>query len=137
MNASSTQLVARVNQYNNHPLFKEFLHDAVPVVNQTKQAITTNNCALFLTSIREYRKLLLKLQQLTQAPIEIPIIEIMISLANQANVVAKTSGAGGGDCVTAFASDTKALERCRQLWELNQIEVIDPLISITKEEINE
>jgi phosphomevalonate kinase len=125
VNSSSTQLVTQVNKYRNHPLFNEFLHDAVLVVNQTKQAITTNNCELFLTSISEYRKLLLELQHLTQTPIEIPIIESMISLAHQVNVVAKTSGAGGGDCVIAFASDTKALERCQQLWKLNQIEVID------------
>ena len=137
VSASSTKLVNQVNQYRNHPLFDEFLSDAVKVVNRAKHAVITNNCKHFLLSIDEYRTLLLKLQHLTQVSIEIPIIETMISLAHQSNAVAKTSGAGGGDCVIAFASNKNPLEQCRQRWEINQIEVIDYSVSITKEEVNE
>jgi phosphomevalonate kinase len=137
VSASSTKLVNQVNQNHDHPLFEEFLSDAKKVVNRAKHAIITNNCKHFLLSIDEYRSLLVKLQQLTHVAIEIPIIETMISLAHQANVVAKTSGAGGGDCVIAFASNIKALEQCRQLWEVNQIEIINHSVSIIKEEANE
>ncbi len=125
VSANSIQMVTQVNQYYSHPQFQVFLYQAAHVVNQTKKAIQQMDCQSFTKAIEDYRQLLLTLQQLTKVAIEIPNIELMISLANQAHAVAKTSGAGGGDCVIVFALSFDIINQCQRLWEDHHIEVVN------------
>src|SRR5690554_1340003 len=124
VHASSTELVKEVFKIKESKQFDDFLSQAKKIVNQCKDAILYDNEQLFYSSITNYRNLLVTLQEISNVSIEIEIIKKMIERVYAFHGVAKTSGAGGGDCVIAFAKDSDSIKEIKKEWEALGAEII-------------
>lgn len=123
--AFSSEMVRQV-QHQTHPqALQDFLAAAKQVVDLSKVAIINNEIDVFLANVDVYRQLLVTLQSQSHVPIETSLISMMIQQANTHGALAKTSGAGGGDCVLAFASDKQNIVKIKQAWKRLGVEIVE------------
>ncbi len=124
VHASSTDLVHQVFKSRETEEFNDFLKRSIKIVNQCKDAIFYDDISSFFDSIINYQNLLVYLQQISGVAIEIEIIRKMIKSANECKAFAKISGAGGGDCVLAFAYDVETMQNIKEKWQELGAEII-------------
>ncbi len=125
--ASSTSLVSQVMKIKDTDEFKQFLNESKKTVMMCKNSILDKDVESFFFSINKYRDILLQLQKDSLVQIEIDTIKQMIESTLQLKGVAKTSGAGGGDCVIAFAKDVDTIKKIKEKWQDLKIEIISSI----------
>lgn len=104
-------------QKNQQPtIYQQLVHDSAEVVERMKYAFDQQDLELFQQSVRDARQLLLMLDNAYQLDIETPALKQLIAIAEQHDCVAKSSGAGGGDCGIAFGTSTRSHEALRNAW---------------------
>lgn len=101
-----------------------FLKESQYLVEQIEQSIETKDIVLFQNYIQRHRHLLSQLQQETDLLIETEVLSEFIKIAEQFGGVAKTSGAGGGDCGLAFFDDSKPTEPIMEAWRQASVQII-------------
>lgn len=80
-----------------------------------------------LDDISQYRKWLLKFAKWADIFIETPELTALIEGAQKAGYVAKSSGAGGGDCGIAL-SLVENKQELTEIWKKNNIEIIEEAV---------
>lgn len=124
--ASTTHLVDQVQEDVEHEenYHERFLIEARAIVETMIESFFNHDSKAICRGIEQYRKLLQQLTQHTGVIIETPALTSLCNIAIQHDGVAKSSGAGGGDCGIALLpkdADVKQLERD---WEAQNIEYL-------------
>lgn len=125
--ALSTKMVKQVQTNINLFELNDFLEHAKIIVEEGKHAIMNNKVDDFLKAINEYRHLLVQLSQRSGISIETPLIQNMIDQANHVGASAKTSGAGGGDCVIGFSQNAQIIAQCKEVWKQLDVEIVESI----------
>lgn len=79
------------------------------------------NLAAIQTEINVNRELLNQLDHFTHAHIETPLLRQLCEIAQTFGGVAKTSGAGGGDCGIAIIDQRNDISKLLASWQSHQI----------------
>lgn len=121
--ASTDNLVADLLSQSpqENPFFQEFLKDAAKSVKELKNALIEANFNLIETEINNYRQLLLALSRTYELQIETKSLTELITIAHDHHYVAKSSGAGGGDCGIAIAKDSDKAHELQKAWNEKDI----------------
>lgn len=128
--ASTEQLVADIKHtHENTDKWTLFLKQSQECVLRLITAIKSNDIISIKQALHDNRLLL----QSLSPHIETPLLQTLITIAQQHNSVAKTSGAGGGDCGIAFVDETVNVNRLIKHWQQSNI---TPLLTIG-EHLNE
>ncbi|MGX7091780.1 phosphomevalonate kinase [Hutsoniella sourekii] len=127
--ASSDNLVERMKQktLSDPVVYQAYLVEVQLIVQELYQAIQEQQPAAFLEAIINHRHLLQDLGTAYDLPIETEPLQQLIDLANANGWVAKSSGAGGGDCGLAFKYQGQDEDR-RQLqqdWQQAGIDLLN------------
>lgn len=102
MPASSEKMVSNVQSSD---FDQEFFHQqSEKAVKLIEAALSENNWPVFVNGLKTNQKLLNQLSKKTGVIIETDTLSAFIHLAKEHHGVAKTSGAGGGDCGIAWFS---------------------------------
>jgi phosphomevalonate kinase len=86
------------------------------------QALIAHNTELFRAYIVRAQDLLHRLQQQTGLTIETPTLRQLRVCAEKIGAVAKSSGAGGGDCGIAFVCTPEQSAAITRQWRAHAIE---------------
>jgi phosphomevalonate kinase len=97
--ASTKSHVEWINRFKDDIKYGELLNKAKIIVNDMINCRSTGE---FLEGIRRYRTWLNQLEKLTRLNIETSLIRTFIEICFRYEGIAKSSGAGGGDCAIAF-----------------------------------
>lgn len=121
--ASTSHLVDRValNKAKQQQGYQDFLTASKACLKRMINGFRTQNLNLIQTEIMVNRQLLNELDKLTQAHIETPILKRLCDIAKDFGGVAKTSGAGGGDCGIAIIDQHKNIKELVKNWADNKI----------------
>ncbi|MER2063241.1 MAG: phosphomevalonate kinase [Alkalibacterium sp.] len=99
-----------------------FLEESKTCVTNMISGINEDAADKIKENVRRYRELLLKMSRTRDILIETPLLENLNRLAEKHGAVAKTSGAGGGDCGIAFAETSSQKEHILRDWRAGNIE---------------
>ncbi|HIX02076.1 MAG TPA: phosphomevalonate kinase [Candidatus Ligilactobacillus excrementigallinarum] len=121
--ASTAKLISQVKQTNSKE-YHTFLAESKKCVTTLIKAFEKQDVNLIKTQINLNRKILQKLQKLSDVSIETPLLTKLIEIANQHHAAAKTSGAGGGDCGIAILNQASEKQVIYNAWEKAGIEPI-------------
>jgi phosphomevalonate kinase len=99
--ASTKNKVDYINMFESDVSYIELLKQAKEIVDDI---VGCHSIEVFLEGIQRYRGWLKRLENLTNLEIETPLISDFIDVCSRNLGVAKSSGAGGGDCAIAFFS---------------------------------
>lgn len=98
-----------------------FLFSANAAAAAARSALAEGQIAPLLQAVGQYRHLLQELQTPFLTPIETPALVALADTAEALGLVAKSSGAGGGDCGLALG-DSALLPELAQRWLESGIE---------------
>jgi isopentenyl-diphosphate delta-isomerase len=131
--ASTEKLVAR-QQSHSGASFDEhaFTHESAAAVCHAVRALENGDFAGVAVAVEKNRDLLHRLAQAKSLPIEIPVMTKAIQASQRLGAVAKSSGAGGGDCLIAFYRADNGVDCSSQLraaWKNIGIIPIDLTVS--------
>lgn len=117
--ASTPDILLKFNAFKkeNPESFETFLKESDDIVNSFIEGLKTNQVSLCEQSIRDFKLELQVLQKLSGIEIATPKLKELIRIAEGLNVVAKTSGAGNGDCGIAMTSDKSIADKIKRLWQ--------------------
>lgn len=119
--ASTPSLVDQARQKGNQTdkeiSHQEFLSNSKACLHRLIQACRQGDVASFKEGISENRKLLQVFSQEMEMVIETPALTNLCQLAEEEGAVAKSSGAGGGDCGIAFVSQEHDMKKIYQKWQ--------------------
>lgn len=112
-----------IHQFENNKTddYLNFLNNSRICVEQLISAFIDDDMFEIKQKIEDNRQLLLKLSSLTDFNIETPKLTKLIEIAHKYNGVAKTSGAGGGDCGIAIFDNQNYLTKVIDEWKQNNI----------------
>lgn len=113
------QLLDRLNQADDQ--FKAFLKNAKASVERMRIGFQEKNLTVIQDEIQVYRQLLLELSHTYQLNIETNELTQFIETALPHSYIAKSSGAGGGDCGIAIGHKDIETETLIKDWELDDI----------------
>ena len=121
--ASTSQLVRQVEKgrQNHQSIYHSFLLSSKYCVLSMIKGFKTNSLALIKRQIMVNRDLLNHLGNLTNVKIETPKLKQLCQIVTECGGVAKSSGAGGGDCGIAIIDRTKPFQLILGRWRQNQI----------------
>lgn len=120
--ASTESFVTSVQQDLEEINYQTFLRESKVCVNDLISGITADDSDQIKEAIRRNRELLLKMSLAKDILLETPQLKSLSSIAEQHGAVAKTSGAGGGDCGIAFAETSDQKESIFEEWRAAHIE---------------
>ncbi|MBS4769722.1 phosphomevalonate kinase [Carnobacteriaceae bacterium zg-ZUI240] len=116
--ASTQQLVDDIKKAHlNQASWQTFLAQSSVCVNQFIEALKASDILGIKNALNINRQLLQSLSQ----HIETPQLQRLITVANAHGFIAKTSGAGGGDCGIAFIQKGDNISDLLKDWKLNGI----------------
>ena len=101
--------------------YEDFLTSAKQIVEKLIQAFYQNDTELICQKVDHYYHLLLKFAQMTNINLETKQLKTLTSIANELNIIAKPSGAGGGDCGIALVKPHQNSQQLTTRWEQNGI----------------
>lgn len=101
-------------------LTSHFFQETQLAVEECKEAIETNNKFLFIVAISRVSDLLSQLDETIYHP---KLLDLK-AVAQKLGAVAKSSGAGGGDCGIAFAFSNHMASAIQSDWQQLEIETI-------------
>ena len=113
------QLLDRLNQADDQ--FKAFLKNAKASVERMRIGFQEKNLTAIQDEIQVYRQLLLDLSHTYQLDIETNELTQFIETALPHSYIAKSSGAGGGDCGIAIGHKDIKTETLIKDWESEDI----------------
>ncbi len=121
--ASTSHLVDRValNKAKRQQAYQDFLTNSKACLKRMIDGFRNQDLHAIQAEIAVNRKLLNELDQFTHAHIETPVLKKLCDIAEEFGGIAKTSGAGGGDCGIAIIDSHKQLKQLVQKWASNQI----------------
>lgn len=128
--ASTAKLVDQVDhsKKNSSLTYAQFLQASKECVEKMIQACETDSLEAFQAEIAHNRQLLQGLAQLTQTPIETPVLRALITSTQTFGGQAKTSGAGGGDCGIAIVDKNLPYKELYQTWK--KLDITPLLINV-------
>lgn len=117
--ASTAKLVDQVDhsKKNSALTYAQFLQASKDCVEKMIVACKADSLPALQAEIAHNRQLLQGLAQLTQTPIETPVLRALITSTKAFGGQAKTSGAGGGDCGIALVDKNLPYKELYQTWE--------------------
>ena len=121
--ASTENLVGQLLERSNpsDDVFKSFLKSAMTSVERMRSGFQAKNLASIQDEIQVYRQLLLELSRTYQLNIETKELTQFIETALPHSYIAKSSGAGGGDCGIAIGHQDIETETLIKEWESEDI----------------
>lgn len=124
--ASTTSLVDQVQEdvEQEENYHERFLIEARAIVETMIEAFFNHDSKAICAGISQYRTLLQQLTQHTGVIIETPALTSLCNIALDNGGVAKSSGAGGGDCGIALLPKEADLTKLSEDWEKHQIEYL-------------
>lgn len=118
--ASTDSLVNQVGQGRSQDgkesSHRDFLQKSKSCLGGIIQACQQGDVERFQAGIAENRRLLQEFARKMGLNIETPALAKLCQLAEEEGAVAKSSGAGGGDCGIAFASQVQQAEKIHHKW---------------------
>ena len=118
--ASTDSLVNQVGQGRSQDgkesSHRDFLQKSKSCLGGIIQACQQGDAERFQAGIAENRRLLQEFARKMGLNIETPALAKLCQLAEEEGAVAKSSGAGGGDCGIAFASQAQQAEQIHHKW---------------------
>lgn len=118
--ASTDSLVNQVGQGRSQDgkesSHRDFLQKSKSCLGGIIQACQQGDAERFQAGIAENRRLLQEFARKMGLNIETPALVKLCQLAEEEGAVAKSSGAGGGDCGIAFASQAQQAEKIHHKW---------------------
>lgn len=118
--ASTDSLVNQVGQGRSQDgkesSHRDFLQKSKSCLGGIIQACQQGDAERFQAGIAENRRLLQEFARKMGLNIETPALAKLCQLAEEEGAVAKSSGAGGGDCGIAFASQAQQAEKIHHKW---------------------
>lgn len=125
--ASTTILVDRLNENKilHKDYYKQFLANSKKCVDDLVIAFNSSDYESIFLNIKLYRKLLIGLSEKLEFEIETHILEKLINISENYDAVAKSSGAGGGDCGLAFLINNYHKDLIINKWKENDITYLD------------
>lgn len=119
--ASTANLVETVSDCrqtdDKEQVHQQFLATCRTCVESFIRACQTENLKQVYAAVNENRRLLLDFAKGMDLVIETPALTQLCELALAAGAVAKSSGAGGGDCGIAFSTSDNQKEEIYQAWQ--------------------
>ncbi len=121
--ASSAHLVSAMHRVKTDKAqeFRRFLADSERLVLSMKNALKRSDSQAFLHDYAEVSALITRLSNLADGMVETPALTRLREIAESCGFVAKSSGAGGGDCAIAMACadsiSPHSLESLRKAWK--------------------
>jgi phosphomevalonate kinase len=125
--SSTKYKVDYISKYESDVSYIELLKQAKEIVDDI---VDCHSIEIFLEGIQRYRNWLKRLEEITHIEIETPLINDFIDVCSRNFGVAKSSGAGGGDCVVAFFPHPVAISDI-----LLSIGIMPLTITIAKREV--
>ncbi len=127
--ASTEGLVSQMGQ-GRHQAEKErfyqtFLSESQACLDRLIEACREEDVRAFREGITENRRLLQAFASQMNLVIETPSLAKLCQVAEEVGAVAKSSGAGGGDCGICFVTEEKEADRIRQKWQAAGILPLD------------
>ena len=127
--ASTEGLVSQMDQ-GRHQAEKErfyqtFLSESQACLDRLIEACREEDVRAFREGITENRRLLQTFASQMNLVIETPALAKLCQVAEEVGAVAKSSGAGGGDCGICFVTEEKEADRIRQKWQAAGILPLD------------
>lgn len=125
--ASTTLLVERLNEnkYLHQSAYNEFLRNSKNVVNDLVEAFESANYNKIFENIKLSRKLLNELSSNLKFEIETASLTNLVESSLKYQAVAKSSGAGGGDCGLAFLKNNLNASEIIDTWQQLGITYLD------------
>ena len=105
--------------------YTAFLQDSESCLSALIQALKDDDDEAIGLRIREGRRLLLGLTRTSGIVIETPPLRRLVEIAQEHGAVAKSSGAGGGDCGIALCPPGTDAAAMRSAWEAAGIQPLD------------
>lgn len=118
--ASTHKLVDEVKNQVDLESYSEFLNQSYDVVSRLIDGLKTNNNELIYSMITKNRDLLKSLYPLIETTQLQTLIEIALDYG-----VAKTSGAGGGDCGIVLVKKDQDVGSLFKRWQAKNVEILD------------
>ncbi|GAA3615568.1 phosphomevalonate kinase [Secundilactobacillus similis DSM 23365 = JCM 2765] len=121
--ASTSHLVDRValNKAKQQGDYQRFLENSKACLKRMINGFREQNLKAIQAEINVNRDLLNQLDQFTHAHIETPLLQKLCDIAQTFGGVAKTSGAGGGDCGIAIIDQKNDISKLLASWQAHQI----------------
>ncbi len=122
--ASTSHLVDRIEQFKHQQAqqYRAFLKASQQCLNKMIAGFIQHNLATIQKEITVNRQLLQHLAQLSGVSIETPLLTKMCQSATLIHAVAKSSGAGGGDCGIVIANKNQDIQPMLKIWKADHIE---------------
>ena len=129
---STPRLVADVQAHTrgaqDAAAYTAFLQDSESCLSALIQALKDDNDEAIGLRIREGRRLLLGLTRTSGITIETPPLRRLVEIAQEHGAIAKSSGAGGGDCGIALCPPGTDAAAMRSDWESAGIQPLDLMV---------
>ena len=124
--ASTPHLVAGVSAHaSSDDAWAGFLRESESCLTSLMQALQEHDPAMTLRQVAYNRTLLEDVHRRSGTRIETPALRHLIEIAHDAGAVAKSSGAGGGDCGIALCGPQTNAAALRAAWRTAGIEPLD------------
>lgn len=120
--AASTEKLVKQAGYNSYQdgkaaYYPVFLQESRQCVAALVKACVDNQCEEFQKGIQRNRELLGKFAAVMGLVIETPTLTELCNIALEEGAVAKSSGAGGGDCGICFVTSSKQQGIIYEKWQ--------------------
>lgn len=126
--ASTPRLVADVQAHTRgaqDAAYTAFLQDSESCLAALVRALQEDDAEAIGQRIRQGRQLLLGLTRTSGIVIETPPLRRLVEIAQEHGAVAKSSGAGGGDCGIALCPPGTDIAAMRSSWQSANIQPLD------------
>lgn len=117
--------------------YADFVADSRRCVQGLVAAIDAHDTARIMDGIRRARDVLAELADRVGLQIETPTLTALCDAAVHVGAVAKSSGAGGGDCGIVLAPHDADIHRLLREWEQHDIRHLDVTVHDTGETAHE
>lgn len=125
--ASTSQLVddlqGRKPQETTH--YGDFLEASAAAVTEFIEALEAGDTEAIKAALSHSRTVLAELSEAAELGIETPALTALRRAAEEAGGVAKSSGAGGGDCGIALIDESRDLSAMLEAWSQADVQRLD------------
>lgn len=128
-----TSVQGKVQEEEKEVVFQRFLMDSQACLEGLIKAFENQDSQGVRQGIRQNRLLLQGFSQSMGLSIETPLLARLCDLAEEQGAVAKTSGAGGGDCGICLVENLGQKEAILAAWQTEGIQPLDLCISDEKQ----
>jgi phosphomevalonate kinase len=105
--------------------FSFFSLELAGLIAQIRRALVEAEFDTLRRSFAEHHRMLIDLGRAASLPIVTKELARIVEIAEKAGAAAKTSGAGGGDCVIALASDSAHAAEIVDVWRTGGVTVLE------------